>query len=88
MEMLRKNKYLNDIGSGGTATLNVNTGIFSNIETLIPENQLLIAFSKIVKSIFDKILNNVSQIQTLSKTRDTLLPKLMSGETRVKGFEQ
>ena len=31
----------------------------------------------------EKIKNNASQIQTLSKTRDTLLPKLMSGEERV-----
>jgi len=27
----------------------------------------------------EKILNNVFQVQSLSKTRDTLLPKLMSG---------
>ena len=41
-----------------------------------------------IVSIFEKIKNNTSQIQTLSKTRDTLLPKLMSGEIRVKGFDQ
>jgi len=88
LDMLRKNKFLNDIGSGGTATLNVNTGIFSNIEMIIPEKELLIEFSKLAKPIFDKMYNNTAQIQTLSKTRDTLLPKLMSGQTRVKGFEQ
>ena len=83
LEMLRKNKYLNDIGNGGTATLNVNTGIFSSIEMLFPENDLLVEFSNLVKPIFGKILYNVSQIQTLAKTRDTLLPKLMSGEIRI-----
>jgi hypothetical protein len=31
-----------------------------------------------------KIFNNYQQVQSLSKTRDELLPKLMSGEVRVK----
>ncbi len=84
LDMLRKNKFLNDIGSGGTATLNVNTGIFSNIEMIIPEMELLIEFSKLAKPIFDKMYNNTVQIQTLAKTRDTLLPKLMNGTIRVK----
>jgi len=34
--------------------------------------------------IFTKILDNLFQIQTLARTRDELLPKLMSGEVRVK----
>ena len=42
----------------------------------------------LLSPIFKKIKNNTTQIQTLSKTRNTLLPKLMSGEIRVKGFEQ
>jgi len=45
-------------------------------------------YMEISSLIFKKIKNNTIQIQTLSKTRDTLLPKLMSGQIRVKGFEQ
>jgi len=41
-------------------------------------------FGKKVKSMFEKIIFNLSQIRTLEKLRDTLLPKLMSGEVRVK----
>ena len=33
--------------------------------------------------LFDKQVNNHRQIQTLIQLRDTLLPKLMSGEIRV-----
>ena len=33
---------------------------------------------------FNKIKENSKQIQTLTQLRDTLLPKLMSGEVRVK----
>jgi len=36
------------------------------------------------QSLFDKICFNLSQIHTLSRARDTLLPKLMSGDVRVK----
>ena len=36
-----------------------------------------------IKPIFQKIESNQTQIHTLTQTRDTLLPKLMSGEVRV-----
>lgn len=41
-------------------------------------------YTKIVSPYFDKIESNQLQIQTLTEMRDTLLPKLMSGEVRVK----
>ncbi len=44
----------------------------------------LMEFKKLVKTIFNKKTNNLLQIQTLEKLRDNLLPKLMSGEVRVK----
>jgi len=34
--------------------------------------------------MLQKIINNAQQIQNLTKTRDSLLPKLMSGQLRVK----
>jgi len=40
-------------------------------------------FSDMAYSMTRKISNNIKQIQTLSKSRDTLLPKLMSGQVRV-----
>ncbi len=48
----------------------------------------MVDFDILIAPIFKKIKNNTAQIQTLAKTRDTLLPKLMSGKIRVKGFEQ
>lgn len=43
--------------------------------------------SEVFSPILQKIINNAQQIQTLTKTRDTLLPKLMSGQIRVKEGE-
>ena len=75
---------LEAIGSGGSATLNINTGLFSNIEILRPSDDTLKSFHLVVGSLFEKVLSNYLQIQTLSKLRNTLLPKLMKGEIRVK----
>jgi len=50
----------------------------------IPSKELVTAFSEIAEPIFDKIFTNLMEVQNLSKLRDTLLPKLISGEL---GFE-
>jgi len=71
------------MASGGTATLNLNTTEFSKIKIEIPKEDYLHAFHEKIKYIFEKIFINTSQIQTLEKLRDTLLPKLMSGEVRI-----
>ncbi len=49
-------------------------------EILILENKKINAFNNIVASFFNKININLKEIKTLTTIRDTLLPKLMSGE--------
>lgn len=88
LKISKMKKHLIDLGSGGTATLNVNTSTFSNIETIIPDEKTLKSFHTVQKPLFEKILSNNIQIQTLKNTRDTLLPKLMSGQLRVNGFKE
>ena len=72
------------MASGGTATDNLNTGDFSDIDIIKPDDNLLGNFHNQVQVFFDKIFTNQIQIRTLTRLRDTLLPKLMSGEVRVK----
>ncbi len=74
-------------GGAGTATLNVNKSIFENIRVIKPVDILLDKFLELVKPIFEKILANTKEIQTLQKTRDTLLPKLLSGELDVSNID-
>jgi type I restriction enzyme S subunit len=78
-----KNELL-AMASGGTATDNLNTGDFSNIDIIKPDDKVLELFHNQVQPNFDKIFANQIQIRTLTRLRDTLLPKLMSGEVRVK----
>ena len=49
-----------------------------------PNIEVIHQFHELVKEYFNKIGANQQQIQTLTQLRDTLLPKLMSGEVRVK----
>lgn len=82
-----KERFLNE-ASGGSATLNMNTSTFSNIEILKPDEKSLQKYSEVVTPIFQKILQNHEENQTLTQLRDTLLPKLISGEVRVKEAEK
>jgi len=74
---------LHAMASGGTATLNLNTGNFQKMDILKPDNAILNKFHNLVEPQFNKIYLNQQQIRTLESLRDTLLPKLMSGEIRV-----
>ena len=80
----KKTDELQNLGRGGTATLNVNTKIFSNSKVIIPSDNILILFNEITSPVFSKILNNAKESLSFSQLRDTLLPRLMSGELSVK----
>lgn len=80
-----KNSFdlLQAMGSGGTATLNINTSSFSKMDIEKPDDVILENFSNEVSPYFEKIVLNNTQIKTLERMRDSLLPKLMSGDVRV-----
>ena len=50
----------------------------------VPSQEQLTIFNATLQPLLEKKIQNFLQIQTLTKTRDTLLPKLMSGQIRVK----
>ncbi|MCB8462748.1 restriction endonuclease subunit S [Klebsiella pneumoniae] len=79
---------LNNLASGGTATLNLNTGDFSNITFLSPSENELKIFHQSISSLFDKLKFNSKQINIIENLRKTLLPKLMSGEVQVQYVEE
>ncbi|MFZ2843630.1 restriction endonuclease subunit S [Psychrobacter sp.] len=76
-------KSLQDLASGGAVTLNLNTSNFSKIKLIFPANPVLDAYDSSVSSLYEKNLKSLIQNQELAKLRDTLLPKLMSGELRI-----
>ncbi len=62
----------------------ISLGNLRGLTFQYPGDKAINHFGKIILPYFEKIISNNIQIRTLSKLRDTLLPKLMSGETRVR----
>ena len=75
-------QLLEEMGKG-TAQPNLSPIETSNMELIIPDEEKLIEFSVMATPLLNKMLFNKKSIQTLTALRDTLLPKLMSGEVRV-----
>ena len=69
-------------GSSGIKNLDYKTLLF-DLKYKMPDEDSVIKFHNQVKSLFQKVNQNKIQIRTLSTLRDTLLPKLMSGEIKV-----
>lgn len=53
------------------------------MKTVIPPPKLVDAFTSTAKPMFDRINRNIDQSRTLATLRNTMLPKLLSGEMRV-----
>jgi len=71
----------------GSAQPQITIQSINTHKFIIPDKGILIFWKQQVNIIQSSILANTQQIQTLQKTRDTLLPKLLSGELGVSEVE-
>ena len=67
----------------GTVFGSINKTDFQTLSHLRPSNEVIEAFERLVYPLDQSIENNENESRTLAQTRDTLLPKLLSGEIRV-----
>lgn len=74
---------INRLGQSGSTIVNLNKAQFGTMEALVPSIEVMNDFDINVKPLFEHILANQYENQSLSALRDTLLPKLMSGEIDV-----
>lgn len=68
----------------GSAQQNISKGIIEETKAILPDPDVLRCFAAKVGPIFDRWIANLQQSRTLAALRDTLLPKLLSGELSVK----
>lgn len=68
---------------GATTVIHLGKGDLDSIEAIIPEQKIIQQFSQNVSSLHKTLVVNHNEIRTLTKLRDTLLPKLMSGELNI-----
>ena len=78
-----KNFNYEELGSTSSIAKAINSKIVKKIPVLIPTNNKMEEFKKLFENIFNEIKSNQLEINNLTKLRDTLLPKLMSGEIDV-----
>jgi len=69
--------------SNGSTVLHLSKTAIPTYDFLMPPKDKINEFTKLAKGLLGKKFENISQTMTLEKLRDTLLPKLMSGEIRV-----
>ncbi len=67
----------------GGAQQHINKNNINDTIVIVPDKDLIIEFSKLVKPVFEKISLNCFENLKLQKIRDSLLPKLMSGEIEI-----
>ena len=72
----------------GAVQLKLNQANMKRIPLIAPSKNILQAFDRMVLPLFSKLQKNFDENQTLAELRDTLLPKLMSGEIRVANAER
>ena len=78
---------INRLGQSGSTIVNLNKAQFGKIEVTVPSIEAMKNFDNIVSPIFTLILTNMRENERLSTLRDTLLPKLMSGEIDVSDID-
>ena len=69
--------------ANGSTFLEISKKSFKEIKIVIADTKNLENFDKAIQPIFTKIRDNSEQIQSLTRNRDELLPRLMRGEVSV-----
>lgn len=69
--------------SKGTTLPRTNWKDMSSYKTVLPKIEIAHKYTEFIQPIVKRIIKNIHESHTLSQTRDTLLPKLLSGKIRI-----
>jgi len=72
----------------GTVFDTITRQTFETLDCIFPPSSLTVAFDRASAPLLEKIRANLHQSHTLTTLRDTLLPKLLSGELRLPEAEK
>jgi type I restriction enzyme S subunit len=78
---------LENLGSAGATMGNVNKGKFEALEVTTPPDALLNRYHQFAAPLFSEMLILSRQTVNLRRTRDLLLPRLLSGKVGLNGKE-
>ena len=69
--------------ANGSTFLEISKGNFRQLSVVVPDEPAMKAFDSLSRPLYNRIVSNERQSHSLAALRDTLLPKLISGEMRV-----
>ncbi|MBE9002015.1 restriction endonuclease subunit S [Nostoc sp. LEGE 12447] len=85
---LARSAYFRDFAvknmTGSSGRQRIPNDVIANYKLSIPDIKTIKSYQNLCRPLFLKTSSNQKQIQTLTKTRDALLPKLISGQLRIK----
>lgn len=83
--LMRSDDYRNHIDacSKGSTVKMITKDSIESFPIMIPSYDYILEYQDYFRVIDEKLINNSSQIRSLTKLRDTLLPKLMNNEIRI-----
>lgn len=73
--------------SSGSAQQNLNKGLVCNHKIVLPSANAVAAYEQVAGELLNGWIENEKQAQTLTTLRDTLLPRLISGQLRLPDAE-
>ena len=74
--------------SGGSTFAEISKKAFRPVPVVVPSEQVIAVYEGLVRPLYDRIVANMKESASLAQTRDLLLPKLMSGEIRLREAEE
>ena len=69
--------------ANGSTFMEISKKAFRPLPAIIPDESVISAFTNLAEPLFARLVANEQQAQTLAQLRDTLLPKLISGQLRL-----
>ena len=73
--------------ANGSTFMEISKKAFRPIPAVVPPASVIDEFMQIAGAMFERIVSNEQQAQTLATLRDTLLPRLISGQLRIENIE-
>lgn len=88
IELGRREKEIEALGEGSTGQTELSRSRLATLQLVVPSNNVMKAFDDRCVPLRHRIGANEKESRTLAELRDTLLPKLLSGELRIKDAER
>jgi type I restriction enzyme S subunit len=87
-DLARRYEEFRRVSDGHSSRGSLTTKLLAGLTTVLPQRHVVLAFDSVVAPLIQRIAASLHETNLLSGLRDTLLPKLISGELRVRDAER